>query len=357
MPLYLDFHKLETSDISTEELHETHNMDLAAQAEFGVTELKYWVNLEAQNLFCLVRAPNKEACNKVHENSHGNTACNIIEVSEAEFNLYFGVGHDINELAHTEAGEFDTGFRTILLLSHTDFTGQSDQYLNEVIELIEAHNGVRVIYPEDDILVSFIYASDAILCAQAIRKLLKSIPNEAELNLTLVSGRPVDEVGNEMFEEAKKKAHCITMLGSKNCMYLDLEAKALAEKANAHTNINTEDFVLLKEVDFNFSIEVFEILNNKIDQPDFKSDDLNNLLGLSKSKVYRTLKSLTGFAPNQLIQEFRLRKSLKYLRQESKSISEIAYGLGFNSPAYFTKIFRKRFNITPTHFINASKDN
>jgi AraC-like DNA-binding protein len=96
-------------------------------------------------------------------------------------------------------------------------------------------------------------------------------------------------------------------------------------------------------------------LEDKIEQPDFKSEDIDRMLGLSKSQTYRKIKSLTGIAPNQLIQEFRLRKSLKFLKQHSKTISETAYDLGFNSPAYFAKVFRKRFKITPTHFREISK--
>lgn len=356
MPLYMDFHKLETSDISLEELHKTHAEDLAIQGKYGVFELKYWVNLEAKNLFCLVQGPNKEACNEVHKQSHGNTPCNIIEVSEDEFNLYFGIGTSVNDMAHTESGEIDTGFRTILLLSHADLTGQNAHYLKEVNRLIEHHKGSRALYPDDDILVSFIFASNAILCAKAIHNLLKSIPDNIEFNISLVSGRPVDEIGNNMFEESKKKVQYLCGLGLKKTMYLDSETKALSDKERMSSKITTKDFNLIKNEDFAFSFQLFDILENKIDQPDFKSEDFNTMLGLSKSQTYRKIKSLTGLAPNQLIQEFRLRKSLKYLRQNSVTISEIAFDLGFNSPAYFAKLFRKRFHITPTQFTNISKD-
>lgn len=145
MPLYMDFHKLESSDISMEELDRVHSKDLAIQERYGVFELKYWMNLKAKNLFCLVQGPNKEACNEVHKQAHGNTPCNIIEVSEDEFNFYFGIGTNISDMANTESGEIDTGFRTILLLSYNDLSGQSDHYLKEVNRLIEHHKGSRVI--------------------------------------------------------------------------------------------------------------------------------------------------------------------------------------------------------------------
>ena len=144
MPLYMDFHKMDSSNVSMEELARDHYKDLAMQESYGVFELKYWVNLEAKNLFCLVQGPNKEACNEVHRQSHGNTPCNIIEVSEEEFNLYFGTGKSVNDMAHTKSGEIDTGFRTILLLSLEDLSAQDAHYLKEVNRLIEHHRGVRV---------------------------------------------------------------------------------------------------------------------------------------------------------------------------------------------------------------------
>ena len=67
-------------------------------------------------MFCLTRAPNKEACNEVHKNSHGNTACNIIEVSDDEYNLFLGEGNNVNDLAYTNSGEIDTGYRIDLLV-------------------------------------------------------------------------------------------------------------------------------------------------------------------------------------------------------------------------------------------------
>lgn len=355
MPLYMDFHKLNTSDISMEQLAEDHDKDLAIQEKFGVFELKYWVNLEAKNLFCLVQGPNKEACNEVHKQAHGNTPCNIIEVSEEEFNIYFGIGKSINDMAHTESGEIDTGFRTILLFSHENLSGRNDHYLKEVNRLIEHHKGSRVNYPDDDMLVSFIFASNAILCAKAIHNLLRSIPDNIEFNLSLVSGRPVDETGNNMFEESKKKVQYLCSIGLKKAVYLDYETKVLSDKERISSKIKTEDFNLIKNEDFLFSFKLCDILENNIDQPELNSEDFNTILGLSKSQTYRKIKSLTGIAPNQLIQEFRLRRSLKYLRQHAETISETAFDLGFNSPAYFAKVFRKRFNITPSQFIKISK--
>lgn len=350
MPLYMDIHKVETDAFTVEDVVKAHMKDLAIQEKFGVVQVKYWVNTETKMIFCLMKGPSKEACNQVHVESHGNTACNIIEVSDDEYNLYLGAGKSVDDLAHTNEGGIDTGYRTLLLLSLVDLTGKYSHMYYEVKQLIEKYKGLPIIQPEEDIMASFIYASDAILCAIAINELLKPIKDNLEFVITLVSGKPVDEFGNDLFEETNNKAKYLQAIGLKEIMFIDTETMALSLKEPISPKIRQEEFKSINEQDFKFLFQLFEIFNDKLFEPDFKCEELYSLIGLSKSKTYRKIKLLTKIAPNQLIQELRLRKSLKYLKQNSKTISEISYDLGFNNPTYFTRIFRKRFSITPSNF-------
>lgn len=354
MPLYMDIHTVDSDAFSVEDVVKAHMEDLAIQERFGVIQIKYWVNVEAKTLFCLMEGPNKESCNEVHKESHGNTACNIIEVSDDEFHLFLGEGKNINDLAYTNSGEIDTGYRTILLINMADLTGKYGHYVNEVNRLIEQHEGVLILQPDDDIMVSFIFASNAILCALAIGKLLKSVPDKIEFNLALVSGRPVDEQGNNLFEETKKKVQYLCTLGLKNTMYIDSDTKVLSDKERISSKLKKDDFKVVQNEDFIFLFQLFEILSKELYKPNFNSAMLNAPLGLSKSQAYRKIKSLTGIAPNQLIQEIRLRQSLKRFKQNGTTIAEIAFNLGFNSPTYFARVFRKRFGTTPTNFSKIS---
>jgi len=346
----MDIHTVDSDAFTVEDVVKAHMQDLAIQERFGVIQIKYWVNVEAKTLFCLMEGPNKDACNMVHKESHGNTACNIIEVSDDEFNLFLGEGKNENDLALTNSGELDTGYRTILMLSTTDFTDHHSQHNNEVYKLIEAYQGVVILQPDDEIMVSFIFASNAIRCAVAIGRWLKSISSNPEFTLSLVSGRPVDEQGNNLFEETKKKVRYLCELGPPKTMYLDSDTKAMADKERISSKIKTDEFKIILDKDSQFLMRLFDLLNERLPDPDFTSEDLNELLGLSKSQTYRKIKLLTGLAPNQLLRELRLRKSLKSLKQNDKTIAEIAYDFGFNSPAYYAKVFKTRFHITPSCF-------
>lgn len=173
MPLYMDIHNVDTEVFSIEEIAKAHWEDIAIQKKYGVIHRKYWVNIETKMIFCLMEGPDKESCHAVHQESHGGTACNIIEVSDDEFNIFLGRGaKNKNDLAQTLSGEVDAGFRTLLLISTYDFTGKYKHYTNQIHRLIKQYQGVVVLQPNEDVMVSFIFAPDAIACAINIFDLL-----------------------------------------------------------------------------------------------------------------------------------------------------------------------------------------
>ena len=352
MPLYMDIHKVDSDDFSVEDVIQAHLHDLAVQERFGVIQRKYWVNEKDKMVFCLMEGPNKEACHKTHQESHGMTACNIIEVSDDEYNIFMSRGGtQKNDLAYLPDGDLDTGFRTIILLSTSDFSGNYRHYIKEARRLIDKFHGTIVRQPNDDeTMASFLLASDAIIAAMAIAKLLQTIPDNFEYRLALVSGNPVDEKGIDLFEETKNRVRTLCWIGLSKVVYLDAITEALSHKESNTPKINHAHVKIVNATDFSFCEKLSRILNDELNNPDFKSDELCHLLGLSKAQTYRKITALTGMSPNTLIRELRLRKSLKALKNNTKTVAEIAYDLGFNSPTYFTRVFRNRYEVLPTSF-------
>ncbi len=356
MPLYMDIHKVDTDDFTVEDVIQAHLRDLAVQERFGVIQRKYWVNETDKMVFCLMEGPNKEACHKTHVESHGMTACNIIEVSDDEYNIFMARGStQKNDLAYKADGDLDTGFRTILLISTSDFSGNFQHYIKETKSLIEKFHGIIVHQPHDDeTMASFLLASDAIIAAMAIANLLQSVPDNFEYRLALVSGNPVDERGTDLFEETKKKVRTLCWIGLSKVVYLDANTEALSHKESNTPKVNHAHVKIVNATDFSFCEKLYRILNHELNSPDFKSDELSQLLGWSKAQMYRKIKSLTGMSPNTLMRELRLRKSLKALKSNQKTVAEIAYDIGFNSPTYFTRVFRNRYEVLPTSYAKLS---
>ncbi|MDE5790655.1 MAG: substrate-binding domain-containing protein [Muribaculaceae bacterium] len=89
-------------------------------------------------------------------------------------------------------------------------------------------------------------------------------------------------------------------------------------------------------------------VNEEMGNCDLNVDQLASELGLGRSQFYRKIKALTNYSPVELLRRLRLQKGREYLTTTDKSISEIAYEVGFSTPAYFTKCFRDAFGKTPT---------
>ena len=71
-------------------------------------------------------------------------------------------------------------------------------------------------------------------------------------------------------------------------------------------------------------------------------------MNLSRVQLYRKVKSITGASPIELLRTARLNKAYQLLLTTDKNISEVAYGVGFTAPSYFTKCFKEEFGVSPS---------
>lgn len=97
-----------------------------------------------------------------------------------------------------------------------------------------------------------------------------------------------------------------------------------------------------------FYARFLEIVNAEMGNPELNVDQLAAKMGLGRSQFYRKIKALTNYSPVELLRNLRLKKSRELLLTTDKSISEIAYEVGFSAPAYFTRCYREAFGETPT---------
>jgi pimeloyl-ACP methyl ester carboxylesterase/AraC-like DNA-binding protein len=90
-----------------------------------------------------------------------------------------------------------------------------------------------------------------------------------------------------------------------------------------------------------------EIIEANIHNEHFGVEELSREMAMSHSKIHRRLKSINNNTINQLIREIRLKKAMSLLHDNIATVSEIAYKVGFGSPAYFIKCFHEYFGFPP----------
>ena len=81
MPLFMDVHNLGTG-VSMDDVAQAHQADLATQGEYDVSYLRYWVDEDQGQIFCLVDAPDAGAAAEVHRKAHGLVADEVYRVQE-----------------------------------------------------------------------------------------------------------------------------------------------------------------------------------------------------------------------------------------------------------------------------------
>ena len=104
----------------------------------------------------------------------------------------------------------------------------------------------------------------------------------------------------------------------------------------------------LSSYDEKFMYKVMEVIEKHISEEDFSTEEFGEELGMSRMQVHRKLKALTGKSAIQYIRKVKLDKAKKMIQEKNGNISEIAYSLGFGSPAYFTKCFKEEFGHPPS---------
>ncbi len=82
----------------------------------------------------------------------------------------------------------------------------------------------------------------------------------------------------------------------------------------------------------------------------FGPNELAKVMTVSRSQLHRKLKALTDISTSNYINKIRLQEAKKLLLQSEKSVSEIAYEVGFSSPQYFSTSFSAAFDCSPSDY-------
>jgi signal transduction histidine kinase/DNA-binding response OmpR family regulator len=102
--------------------------------------------------------------------------------------------------------------------------------------------------------------------------------------------------------------------------------------------------------------DVITVINENLSKEDLCVQDIANELALSRSKLYRKIKELTGKSANEMIRRMRLEKSKELLAITEMTIGEICYKVGFSSPSYYTKRFKEHTGLIPKEYRLRNKE-
>ena len=108
------------------------------------------------------------------------------------------------------------------------------------------------------------------------------------------------------------------------------------------------------DMDKDFVERFKSLIEVKMGDSELNVEDLGKEMGLSRVQLYRKIKSLTNYAPNELLRMARLKKAASLLASSDMTIAEVGYEVGFTSPSYFAKCYKEQFGESPTEFLKRS---
>lgn len=107
------------------------------------------------------------------------------------------------------------------------------------------------------------------------------------------------------------------------------------------------------DLDDEFIQKLTRLVENSLSNSQFNMEELSSEVAMSRSSMYREIKRITGLSAGAFVKEIRLQKARQRLENNSvRTLNEIAGAVGFSTPAYFSKLYKKRFGKAPKEYLS-----
>ncbi|MGI5959980.1 MAG: AraC family transcriptional regulator [Massiliimalia sp.] len=95
--------------------------------------------------------------------------------------------------------------------------------------------------------------------------------------------------------------------------------------------------------------DIFEIMLSNLSRP-LTLDELAEDTGMSKYSLIRKFREKTGYPPLEYFTRLKIQRACQLLKAENKKVKDVSEELGFSSPYYFSLVFKRYTNMSPTEF-------
>lgn len=280
--------------------------------------------------------------------------------------------HDVDaELENIEANiTFDTDKPIVLVVDDkVDIQKLVGELLNVDYNIITASNG------KEGIRLAAKYTPDLIICdvmmpvmdgLECCRRIKNEI-STSHIPVLMLTACSMDEQRaqgydsgadgylSKPFNSMVLKARCSSLIANRKRIKELWMSSPIPKADNDRNNVDRHPSprnITTTDIDSEFYRRFLEIFKEEMGNADLNVDGIASKMGLERSQFYRKIKALTNYAPVELIRRLRLQRGRTLITTTDKTISEIAYEIGFSTPAYFTKCYRDAYGETPTEARN-----
>ncbi|MCB9399583.1 MAG: response regulator, partial [Acidobacteria bacterium] len=93
-----------------------------------------------------------------------------------------------------------------------------------------------------------------------------------------------------------------------------------------------------------------EVMDENLGRENFGVSELASAVGLSPRQLQRRIRELLQLSPSGYMRMMRLKRAAQLLELRAGSVSEIAYQVGFEDVAHFSRLFRQMYGTPPSGF-------
>ncbi len=256
--------------------------------------------------------------------------------------------HDIKLLVETE--------KPILLMveDNIDVRNYIKGFFEFEYNLLEAVNGIEGMEKSLEFIPDIII-SDVMMPKMDGFQLLEKLKTDERTNhipVILLTAKASDQDKIEGLE-----------IGADDYMMKPFDAEELQvrtrnliiQRQRIREHFKKQGFLILSDekivsVDKTFLKKASKVVEKYISDSKFGVEQFSKEMAMSRQQLRRKFISLIGESPSDFIKKYRLTKAAKLIEQNFGNISEIAYEVGFENPAYFASSFKKQFGISPSQY-------
>lgn len=134
-----------------------------------------------------------------------------------------------------------------------------------------------------------------------------------------------------------------------------LKSREILSRAYLEKPLTPTASLAISAIDDIFLTKLNTYLEANLTNESLSVESIASEMHLSTSSLYRKVKALSGLSPVDFIRIARLKKAVQLLQTGEKRINEVAYEVGFSSPAYFSTCFQKQYGKSPSEFMREGK--
>ncbi len=234
-----------------------------------------------------------------------------------------------------------------------EFIAQTFRRYYRVITAVNGLEGLRIANEElPDIIISDLMMPE--MDGYAFCKVIKNNAATNHIAFLLLTGRAApdkkieglqsgaDDYLTKPFIAEELQLRVANMLSRQQQLRQYFQSKLIVKPA---------ENITVKEVPAThpFLEKLYAIVDANLDDEGFSVDKLATKAAVSERTLQRKLATLIGLSPVEVIKQYRLKKATEFLKQ-GMGVAETTYMIGYESPAYFSTLFKSVYGVTPSEY-------